>query len=292
METIELKRVLAAVDFSAWTGPVLRTAAELARRYRAALSAVYAEPFLPPPYFTERGVEQMAGVLEAQRQAARRYLEETVRRELGEGAGAETDLVEAWPAAGILHKAEVSGAGLIVMGTHGRGGLNRFLLGSVAEKVVRAADVPVLTISGVGEGRAPRLPFQRILCPVNYTPAARDALRYAADLAGRSGAELILMTSLEERGASEELRRDHEQRLCASVPESVRARCTLSPVVRQGDAAEQILKLAADAQCDLVVIGAQHRPLLETTIIGTTSVRVMRHASCPVLTVSRRRFGP
>jgi len=288
MEAVEMKRVLAAVDFSDWTGPVLQTAVELARRYDAAVTAVYAEMFLPPPYFTERGVEQVSGFLDTQKQAARQYLEESVAQELGEETAVETRLVEASPVEGILRAAEMTRAELIVMGTHGRSGLNRLLLGSVAEKVLREAKGPVLTVRGGEEGRACRLPFRKILCPVNYTPVAQEALRYAADLARRSGAELILMTTLEEEGGSEELVREHEQKLCASVPERVQAHCAIRPAVRQGNAAEQILKMAASEGSDLIVIGAQHRPLLETTIVGTTSVRVMRHAPCPVLTVSRR----
>jgi len=289
METVQIKRVLAAVDFSDWTGPVLKAAAEIAGERDAALTVVYAEMFLPPPYFTEGVIEQIAASLDKHKEAARDYLQETTQRELGDRAQVETRLVEASPTEGILRTAEQMDADLIVMGTHGRSGLNRFLLGSVAEKVLREARAPVLTLRGVGvDGDSCRLPFRKVLCPINYTPVAREALRYAADMARRSGAELIVMTSLEgEEGGSEALTREHEQRLCADVPEEVQTHCELRPVVRHGSAAEQILRVAADEECDLVVIGAQHRPLLETTILGTTSVRVMRHASCPVLTVAR-----
>ena len=290
MENVQIERVLAAVDFSDWTDPVLKTAAELAHRYDASLTVVYAEMFLPPPYFTERGIERIADFLETQRQAAQEHLQEVVEQTLGkEGIEVETRLVEASPTEGILRAAEPLGADMIVMGTHGRSGLNRLLLGSVAEKVMRQARVPVLTVRGVGEeGSHCEVPFRKILCPVNYTPVAQEALHWAADLARRSGAELVLMTSLEEEEAgSEEVIHEHEQRLCAGVPEGVQAHCSIRPAVRRGNAAEQILGMAVEEECDLIVIGAQHRPLLEATIIGTTSVRVMRHAPCPVLTVSR-----
>jgi nucleotide-binding universal stress UspA family protein len=285
MQPVDIKRVLAGVDFSDWTGPVLKTAAEVAGRYGAKLTAVYAETFLPPPYFTHRGMDQIAGVLEIQKDEARRYLVDTVHKEIGGQAALETLLLEATPVEGILMAAEEKGAGLIALGTHGRSGLNRLLLGSVAERVVRGAKVPVLTVRG-GAAAACRMPFRKILCPVNYTEVARDSLRYAADLARRFGAELTVMTSL-EGGADGAGEREQERRLCDWIPEEVQAHCTLRPVVRRGDAAEQVLRMAKEEGSDLVVIGAQHRPLLETTIFGTTSVRVMRHAACPVLTVVR-----
>jgi nucleotide-binding universal stress UspA family protein len=116
---------------------------------------------------------------------------------------------------------------------------------------------------------------------------ARESMRYAVDLARRFEAELVLVTSLEDREDSPGAVREHERRLCDWVPAHVRTHCTMKPVVRKGDAAEQILRTAGETESDLIVIGAQHRPLLEATIFGTTSIRVMRHAACPVLTVPR-----
>ena len=82
--------------------------------------------------------------------------------------------------------------------------------------------------------------------------------------------------------------RRQEEALCDWIPSTVQAYCTVRPVVRRGHAAEEILKMAAEGSADLLVIGAQHRPLLETTIFGTTSIRVIRHAPVPVLAVVGR----
>lgn len=288
MKVIKMKRVLAGIDFSDWTSPVLQTAAEIARIYEARLTVVYAEMFLPPPYFTEGAIEQIADFLDKQKEAARDYLQETMQRELGDRVDVETRLVEASPVEGILKTTENIEADLIVLGTHGHSGLNRLLLGSVAEKVLRSSTVPVLTIRGTGgESAHCKLPFQKILCPVNYTPVAQETLAYAVDAARRNRAELLVMTSLEEGGSDEEVL-EHQEKLCIDVSEDVQTHCTVRPVVRHGNAAEQILKTAVEEQCDLIVIGAEHRPFLETFTIGTTSVRVMRHATCPVLIVNRR----
>lgn len=278
MEPFAPQHVLAAVDFSPWTGPVLHSAADLADRYGAALSAVYSELFLPPPYFTEGELGSVSGFLEVQRRAAGQHLESRVREALGDRQ-VQALLVDQLPVEGILHTARALGAGLIALGTHGRSGLNRLLMGSVAEKVVRQSPVPVLTVR---PHTAP--PFRRLLCPVNNAPVARAALAHAADLAARSGAELLLLAVDEGEGPGQ--RPDPDQ-LCALVPAGLRARCALRSLGRRGEAAEQILQVAAEEHRDLIVLGAQHRPLLETTIFGTTSVRVMRHAPAAVLTVVR-----
>ena len=288
MQAVEITHVLAAVDFSDWTGPVLRTAAELAERFGAKATAVYAEQFRPPPYFTEGNIQRVVEALDLQRDEAHRHLADTVRKEGGGDAAFATQLLDMPPTEGILKAAEEVGAGAIVLGTHGRSGLNRMLMGSVAENVVRQARVPVLTVRSVGDEEATcQLPYRKILCPVNYTDVAQDALRYAVALAQRFDAELTVMTSLEDGAGEETAFQAHEQRLCALVPEDVQNRCSMESAVRRGQAAEEVLTLAKEGGYDLVVIGAQHRPLLETTIFGTTSIRVMRHASCPVFTVVR-----
>ena len=284
-----MKRILAAVDFSDWTAPVLQMAVELAGKYGGKVTVAYADRFLPPPYFTERAIPQVNEALEAQREGARKYLDLTAEKEIQGRVPFDTSLIESAPAPGIVTAAENAQADLIVMGTHGRGGLDRLLMGSVAEKVVRESRVPVLTVRGIGDEAAGcRLPIRKILCPINFTDVAREALHYAGDLAQRFDAELVVVTSLENNGdASDEAVREQEQKLCTWVPDGVQAHCTVEPIVRRGDAAEQILRTAREVGSDLVVIGAQHRPFLEATILGTTSIRVLRHAACPVLTVVR-----
>ncbi|MFH1570601.1 MAG: universal stress protein, partial [Gemmatimonadota bacterium] len=196
----------------------------------------------------------------------------------------ETQLVEAAPADGILRAARDGAADLVVMGTHGRTGLNRLLLGSVAERVVRESAVPVLTVRhDAGGGPEVRLPFRRILCPVNDTEVARLALRHAAAVAGRYGAELTLLACVESRQDGP----DPEALLAELARDHAAGAYEVKTALRRGHAAEQVLQAAADDNSDLIVIGAQHRPLMETTIFGTTSVRVLRHAARPVLTVIR-----
>jgi nucleotide-binding universal stress UspA family protein len=247
------------------------------------LVLLYADPFEPPPYFTAGEEEAMAASLEQHRRAAEKQLEAYARENAG--AGAEALVVAASPAAAISQTAIHRDVDLIVMGTHGRGGVSRFMLGSVTERVLAEADRPVLTVQEAKHvTRSEVFPLRRVLCPVNYTEQAHRALAYAASLAKCFGAELLAVHVVEE-GVSRGETRDEVGRLCAWVPEGVRSECSIQEIVRNGDAAEEIIALAKETGCDLIVIGAAHKRFADTTILGTTVVRVTRHAPLPVLTV-------
>ena len=69
---------------------------------------------------------------------------------------------------------------------------------------------------------------------------------------------------------------------------SIRSRCSLKEIVRRGDAAEQIIEAVPSVSCDIIVLGGQHKHFHDTTVLGTTAIRVTRHAPCPVLTVIRK----
>jgi len=98
-------------------------------------------------------------------------------------------------------------------------------------------------------------------------------------------AELVVIHVLESAG--EEAKDKEMDRLCSWIPEDVRSHCQLKEMIRSGNAAEQILEWARAGDCDMIVLGIQHKRFWDTTVIGTTTVNVTRHAPCPVLTVTR-----
>jgi nucleotide-binding universal stress UspA family protein len=276
---MELRQILCPADFSNLSADALRYASMLARCGRARLVVAYAESFSPPPYFTEGQL----GELERQTRDAFRGAESAMRRfvdaELDAEAASATEvrIVEAMPVDGILRLTRDIKADLIVMGTHGRSGMNRLMLGSVAERLLRESEVPVLTVRG--DTAAAMTPPKTILCPVNNTPAAREALSMAAHLASCLGGNVVAL----------HVKEDHAGQgigdLCAWVPDDVRSHCTIKELTRDGDAAEEIVSLAKETPCDLLVIGARHRRFFDSTVLGSTTARVVRHAPCPVLTV-------
>jgi nucleotide-binding universal stress UspA family protein len=175
------RTILAAVDFGEAAASAVRVAGELARKFNAQLTAVHAESFEAPPYFTR---EQITAI-EKQRQAARKEAERYVQRFSEPLARCPvTPLVsDITPAEGILDAS--LGRDLIVMGTHGRRGPARWWAGSVAERIVREADVPVLVVRGGGLDT--HAVFERISVMVGTATFAGAARRYATGLAEAFG---------------------------------------------------------------------------------------------------------
>lgn len=277
------KHILAPVDFSDLSALALQYADALSRCSGARITVLHASSFEVPPYFTQGQIEELNARLRAAQRQAERDLREFARRALGPGATLpEVRVVEGRPAETILRTAEASGADLIAMGTHGRSGWNRWMLGSVTERVLRETDLPVLTVRANSAPPPRPLTIRNILCPVNDTPIARRALEHAAEMARCLDATLTLLHV--DEGSKPDTIAD----LCAWVPVEQRGRCRIREIVRRGEASREIIAQAAEEGCDLLVIGAQHRRFFDTTVIGSTSVRVVRHAPCPVLTVVAR----
>ena len=280
---MELRQILSPVDFSDLSAHALQYASMLARCGNARLVVAYAESFSPPPYFTEGQV----GELERQFRDSFRGAESALRRFVDahldtEAASAtEVRVVEAMPVDGIRRLTREIKADVIVMGTHGRSGINRLMLGSVAERVLRESNVPVLTVRGDTAGGV--VPPKNILCPVNNTPAAREALSMAAHMARCFGGNVVAVHVKEGHGGQ------GIGDLCAWVPAEIRSHCTIKELTREGEAAEEIVALARQMPCDLLVVGARHRRFFDSTVLGSTTARVVRHAPCAVLTV---KAGP
>ena len=278
MQPAKLGTILCPVDFSDLSGHALRRAAQLASCGGAKLVVVYANRFDAPPYFTEGRIEELRREFHDSQTEARQSLAAFVKSTLGEQAGAvEIRVVEGLPADVILGLTAEPGVGLIAMGTHGRTGYNRWMMGSVAERVLRESSVPVLTVRGPSGG-----PIRRILCPVADTGASRKALKVATEIAGCVGATITALHVREPHSSAA------PPNLCDWMTADERARCNIREVVRHGDAASEIIGLAAEESFDLLVIGAPHRTFFEGFVLGTTTLRAVRHAPCPVLTVGER----
>jgi nucleotide-binding universal stress UspA family protein len=202
---------------------------------------------------------------------------------------ATRELATGSPARVVEEYASAHDIDLVVLGTHGRGGLVRFLLGSVAESTLRLAQHPTLIVRQPSHhaeiSEMPRV--RHVLCPVNYTDVARDAFAHAAAVAQRFCARLTVVFTCEAEERRYESLHCAEERLRSWLPAEAGTEYDVHPVVRHGDAATEVIALARETAADLVVIGAQHRRFVDTTVLGVTTVRVTRHAPCPVLVVPR-----
>ncbi len=227
MHAHTFETILVPIDFSDISSHALRTASLMAAHCGSArVIAMYANWFEAPPYFTVGRLAELQAEFRESVQLAERSLSAFVRSTLGGQADSfEVRVVEALPADGIRQLAIQMNADLIVMGTHGRSGLNRWMLGSVAERVLRESPVPVLTVRS-----APREPIRQVLCPVHDTELSRRSLRFAAGISACFDASLTVLyvhEPSESRPVSD---------LCSWVPREERARCAIRELVRHGGA--------------------------------------------------------
>lgn len=284
------RHILCPVDLSEPATLALKYAAAGARVFGAALTVIEAIETELPPYFTPGQMPQLARQTRLTRAAARKALTAYLRAVLGPAArepAPQVLVVEGHPTDAILDAAERESADLIVMGTHGRGGARRLLLGSVTENVVRQARVPVFVArQRQHEFLAPDQPgtlpnLRRILCAVVPGAPARACLQAAAALATRFGAELTALYVVEDARAAVAPARNE---LCAWLP-SVATHCEVRPAVRRGRAAEQIVVFAGETRQDLIVLAAQPKAERRGLFLGATTEQVLRQAPAPVLVI-------
>ncbi|MBI3002372.1 MAG: universal stress protein, partial [candidate division NC10 bacterium] len=197
------------------------------------------------------------------------------------------------PAAAIAHAAR-DGVDLIAMATHGRGGLSRLLLGSVAEAVIRAAGVPVLLIRGQSAWKP--WATRKIVVPLDGSEASEEILPVVQRLAGPRVLTVLVVKVIDPLAVSagEEtvrrpdefmaLQREDAARYLAKVMEPLRARgLRVECHVAVGRPAETIAAVAGREQADLIVMATHGRSGLSRVLLGSVAGGVLRNASVPVL---------
>jgi nucleotide-binding universal stress UspA family protein len=197
----------------------------------------------------------------------------------------------------LLDLAAEKGTDLIVLGTHGRTGLGRVLLGSVAETIFRQASCPVMTVGPRHRGDLGTPLIKEILYATDLTPASASAARFVLSLAQKTQARLTILTVLPENKAADAVAHsEHEVTLTLRTLEALVPPDTQLPsqpcfVVERGDAADKILETANKCDADLIVLGVRpHLVGMATHVSRRTAHEVVTAAPCPVLTVPG--FGP
>jgi nucleotide-binding universal stress UspA family protein len=299
---VTINGVLCPIDFSEGSAHALEQAAAVARWYKARLTALHVySPLVPIPGLP------VDHVPEPEFQHVRDEATAFVESVLGPGSAVEAVVELGQPARTILQRVARLAVDLVVMGTHGASGFQRLLLGSVTEHVLRRATCPVLTVPPRAHVTS-RLPFGRVLCPVDFSAWSIAAVDLSASLAEQSGAALELLHVVEwpweepppptfadlpreQAEALVEFRRylttTATSRLEALIPARMRDRCPMTTRIRHGKPYVEILRVAADEKADLIVLGVHGRGLIDLTMFGSTTNHVVRHATCPVVTLRR-----
>lgn len=292
-----ITRVLVPTDFSDFSSAALNYAASLASSYGAALRLLHViTPFpIVAPLSDVPGNTQLYDSQRAQCYKALTAEAATIRHP---GVEVDVELRDGNPVRETLTAATEWGADLIVVGTHGRGGMERLVLGSVAEKLLRKAPCAVLAVPhGAIEGAGTAERIAHVLCAHDGSAASAAGVAYAVSLSERTGARITLVTAVEalpyggdftgpDFAAFREARSAHaREALDAALPADVRASHDVRDRLVYGHPAQQILEVAAQERPDLIVMGVQGRGAIDLLMFGSTANYVVRHANCPVLTV-------
>lgn len=181
----------------------------------------------------------------------------------------------------IIGYAEDNEIEAIIMGTHGRTGVNRFLLGSVAEQTLRESPVPVLTVH---EDTAIDFAIDNILVPTDGSAGSSAAADEAINLATETGATLHLLTVRQSGPEEDDV--PEEEPFSSIVPQAEAAGIkSVQTAIRQGKPHMEIAGYAAEADIDCIVMGTHGRGGVRRYLLGSVTERTVRFSQVPVITV-------
>ncbi len=305
----KIKKILATTDFSDASRHGVGYAVALAEKLGAAVALLHVVE--PGSWVSNMGsviwVREDSEVVAS----AREKLATMAERE-GKGEVAVTFSValrtgnafDAIATAALEHGSE-----LIVIATHGRTWADRVLLGSTAERVVRHAPCPVLTVPARSKSKRTRktaeFRLRKILVPIDFSGVSKAALPWATLLAARCGAEVVLLHAVERppvddlwapglnadsfaplmKQAGADL-----ERIAGGLSKSTGSK--ISAAVREGSPYEAICEAAKTLDADLIVLTTHGYTGLKKVWLGSTAERVVRHSPCPVLTVRELQRKP
>lgn len=279
-------RILVPTDGSEVARSAARAAVALAAQFDADVHTIYVTEEEPYPFGFDDAMAELARYGEEAAQTVTDWAAEA-------GVDATTSVIddaESVPRAILSYTAEHD-IDLVVMGTHGRSGLDRVLLGSVTELTLRKSPVPVVTVH---EETVLDPPFESILVPFDGSAGAEGALDHAIDLAQESDAAIHAINVVDHATMAggdssstvviDSLRESGERALDAAVERAVTAGVPVADsTVRVGSPFREILDYTGEHEIDCVVMGTRGRSGLDRVLLGSVTERVVRKADIPVI---------
>jgi nucleotide-binding universal stress UspA family protein len=286
---ISLKHILYATDFSPAAEAALPYVKGLSNQYGAKVHAVHVRFPATYPIVGPEALPQVMAAAEEQAKFEAQQLHEMLTGVPHDVTVSEGDL---WPT--INDMVRQQNIDMIVIGTRGRTGVGRALLGSVAEEIFRRAPCPVLTVGPhISRDTERRLEMKEILYATDFSPESLSALPYAVSLAQEHQARLTILHVIGEEKVGELVHAGNyvestQRRLRELVPSEAKSWCEPSFRVEKGPAAEKIMEVAIALGADLIVLGvrgAAGHMGATTHLLRPTAHRIVTQAECPVLTV-------
>lgn len=238
-------------------------------------------------------------VVDALEQEGERTVSEAAQRAERRGATVVTEVIQGEPDDTIVEYADAHDIDLVVMPTHGRRGLEQYLLGSTTERVIRRSEVPVLTVP-VGPSSTIEYPYRNVLVPTDGSNCAGHALEKGIDIASTEHAELHLLSVVALTTFGMEVQdvlgtKDLEKRAnglieeASGVAREAGVESVSGTVEQESSIGQAVLSYVDERDVDLVVVGTHGRTGFERYILGSVTERLVRTAPVPVLTVGAQK---
>jgi nucleotide-binding universal stress UspA family protein len=291
---MRLQRILCPIDFSEFSIVAYHYALSLAEHYNAGIIALHAVELWKLPFADYAACEaDYAKVSKALSEGGEERLREFVKKHSPDGFRPQLVVNVGNASDSILSFAQQHNIEVIVMGTHGRRGFDRLVLGSTTDRVMRRASCPVLVISKPPEGKAAdpnarhihRL--SRVLFCTDFSERSEPALSYAISAAAEYDAELQLLHVVEHvpRSAKAQLLTTCAEQLDKLIPAEQRKALKVQTNVKVGKPYEQIVQYALAEQIDMIAMAVRGADALDRAVFGSTTYRVIQLGPCPVLAV-------
>jgi nucleotide-binding universal stress UspA family protein len=285
---LNLNSIVYATDFSLCSQNAGFYASQLAQYFSARLLVSHAFTLSQPAM----EIEIDSSLISQQRKDLQFMLSQKTSTLAPESVEATPVLLEGNPKKVLPQLANDNAPSIIVLGTHGAGWIERGILGSVAEEVLRSTEWPCLTVGPqVPSIQSKGIPFERILFATDFSPAAVHAAGFAISFAEAFKSRLDVLNVVREKDASDpnqlsELETAIYSALSHVVPEHAKESCDPRTFVAVGKAHEQIIKHIKEHDIDLLVLGVRKSAHVHLEMRISGVFPLILEATCPVLTIT------
>jgi nucleotide-binding universal stress UspA family protein len=295
---LEIKLILCPIDFSAISVRAYRHALSMAEHYQAKLMVLHVvEEWRHPSGDFAGSAADLNEFYRELQETGRWRLQEFVKNHTHEEIQPELVVRKGTAPDLILSSAQARNIDVIVMGTHGHRGLDRLLLGSTTDRVMRTASCPVIVVPpldsmAAGDDLHDVRRLKRVLFCADFSENSAWVLDYAISVAAEYDAELTLLHVLEQSSNWDNIE-DATTRAIKQLdkllpPKAKRMTGKIKTAVRVGKPYRELIQYALEERPDLVVMGVRGRGALDLAVFGSTTYRVMQLGYCPVLIVHAR----
>jgi nucleotide-binding universal stress UspA family protein len=289
---IQPKTILSAIDFSTFTDTVFLCSVALCKEYGAKLFLVHVTTDLNKLLEHNETALDVKALQQSNLRCAQARLEDMakdlpIEHEIIISQGTPADVIS-----GLALKQQ---ADMVIAASHGKSGFKRFLLGSVTEKLIKTLHCPLLVLPAQGQNfismAVPDMKLKKILIGCDFSSDSKLAFDYGLSLAQEFQAALYLLHVIkptrykDQREKFDELRGRLESQLNDMVPEMCREWCTIKTTLLSGEPYFELMNYAMGQGIDMIVLGIRGHTLLEKLLVGSTTDRLIRNASVPVLAV-------